>query len=199
MNCLRGNRCSQRVTLGTALPDVVPTDSPYQLLFPMITIMFPTTLLFLGLGLAMLRYRLWDVDALINRTLVYGTLTAILTLTYVGVILLLHALTHALTWQAGDQPVLIVGSTPLIAALFNPLRRRIQTFIDRRFYRRKYDAAKILEAFNSSLRTGVDLTGLSERLIGVVEETMQPTHASLWLRLPPSDSKHEAVRQGQQR
>jgi hypothetical protein len=104
--------------------------------------------------------------------------------TYAGMILLLQALTHAMAGAPGDQPLVIVGSTLLIIALFNPLRRRLQTFIDRRFYRRKYDAAKILAAFASSLRTEVDLTKLSTHLVQVVEDTMQPTQVSLWLRTP---------------
>ncbi len=177
--------------LGEALPSIISSQSPYQLLFPTITIMLPSVLLYMGLGFAILRYRLWDIDTIINRTLVYGTLTAILTLTYVGVILGLQALTQALTGDTGDQPLVIVGSTLLIIALFNPLRRRIQTFIDRRFYRRKYDAVKILAAFNASLRTEVDLTNLSAHLVQVVEETMQPTQVSLWLRPPPPGNAQE--------
>jgi hypothetical protein len=135
----------------------------------------------LVLPIVILRYRLFDIDVLINRTLVYGTLTAILTLIYVGLILVLQSLTRALTGQAGDHPVLIVGSTLLIAALFHPLRRGIQQFIDRRFYRRKYDTAKIVAAFSSMLRDEVDLPTLSVHLVAVVQETMQPTHVSLWL------------------
>ena len=103
----------------------------------------------------------------------------------------IQALTKSLTGQAGDEPLVIVGSTLLIIALFNPLRRRIQTFIDRRFYRRKYDAVKILAAFSASLRTEVDLADLREHLVQVVEETMQPTHVSLWLRAPQPDTKRE--------
>ena len=137
--------------------------------------------LYLGLSFAILRYRLWDIDTIINRTLVYGSLTAILSLTYVGVILGFQALTHALFGQAGDHPLVIVGSTLLIIALFYPLRRWFQTFIDRRFYRRKYDAAKILATFSNSLHTEVDLTELSAHLVTVVEEAMQPMQVSLWL------------------
>jgi hypothetical protein len=142
----------------------------------------------LSIAVAMLRSRLYDIDVLINRTLVYGTLTAILTLTYVGLILALQSLTHSLTGQAGDQPVVIVGSTLVIAALFTPLRRRIQVLIDRRFYRRKYDAARTLAAFSATLRTEVDLEQLREQLVAVVQETMQPSHVSLWLR-PPEPSR----------
>lgn len=168
--------------VGTALTNLLPAQSPYQLLSPTVTILLPAVFLFVGLGFAILRYRLWDIDAIINRTLVYGALTTILTLTYVGVILLLHAFTQAITGQTDYPPVVIVGSTLLIIALFNPLRRRIQTLIDRRFYRRKYDARKVLAAFATSLRTEVDLTHLSDHLVRVVEETMQPSHISLWLR-----------------
>lgn len=168
--------------VGTALTNLLPVQSLYQLLSPTITILLPAVFMFMGLGFAILRYRLWDIDAIINRTLVYGALTTILTLTYVGVILLSHALTQAITGQTDYPPVVIVGSTLLIIALFNPLRRRIQTLIDRRFYRRKYDARKVLAAFATSLRTEVDLTNLSDQLVRAVEETMQPSHISLWLR-----------------
>lgn len=174
---------------GSFLPNVLPAQSPFQTLTPTISIMLPAVLLYLGLGFAILRFRLWDIDAIINRTLVYGTLTAILTLTYVGVILLSHAATQALTKQSDDPPLVIVGSTLLISALFNPLRRRIQTFIDRRFYRRKYDAGKILAAYTTSLRTEVDLSDLSEHLVRVIEETMQPRHISLWLHPRPPSGK----------
>ena len=142
----------------------------------------------IALGIAILKHRLYDIDVLINRTLVYGTLTAILTLTYVGLILALQSLTHSLTGQAGDQPVVIVGSTLVIAALFTPLRRRIQALIDRRFYRHKYDAARTLTAFSATLRNEVDLEQLREQLVTVVQETMQPSHVSLWLR-PPEPSR----------
>ncbi len=177
------------LALGTGLPGAVPTDSPSQLLFPTI-ILFSSALFYLGLGLAILRYRLWDIDVLINRTLVYGTLTAILTLTYVGLILALQSLIHALTGQAGNLPVVIVGSTLVIAALFQPLRHRIQQVIDRRFYRRKYDAARTVAAFSATLRNEVELTQLSEHLVAVVQETMQPSHVSLWLR-PASHERTE--------
>src|SRR6266702_3217304 len=144
----------------------------------------------LSIGFSILRYRLYDIDVLINRTLVYGTLTAILTLTYVGLILALQSLIHALTGQAGNLPVVIVGSTLVIAALFQPLRHRIQQVIDRRFYRRKYDAARTVAAFSATLRNEVELTQLSEHLVAVVQETMQPSHVSLWLR-PASHERTE--------
>jgi hypothetical protein len=139
-----------------------------------------------AVGIAITRYRLYDIDILINRTLVYGTLTATLVALYLIGIVVLQRLFVFLT---GEQSTLaVVASTLLIAALFNPLRRSLQSFIDRRFYRRKYDARKTLEAFSAQLRDETDLDTLSDDLVGVVRETMQPAHASLWLR-PDSTSK----------
>ena len=139
-----------------------------------------------SMGIAILRYRLYDIDLLINRTLVYGSLTAILVLVYVGGVISLQYAFRTLTGQ-GSQ-LAIVASTLAIAALFSPLRRRVQAFVDHRFYRRKYDAAKTLEAFNSRLREETELDTLSGDVVGVVRETMQPAHASLWL-LPDTASK----------
>jgi hypothetical protein len=134
-------------------------------------------------GIAVLKYRLYDIDILINRTLVYGSLTATLLTLYFGGIVVSQRLFVLLT---GEQSTLaVVASTLLIAALFNPLRRRIQSFIDRRFYRRKYDARKSLEAFSTKLRDETDLASLNSELVGVVNETVQPTHVSLWLRPEP--------------
>lgn len=135
----------------------------------------------LALGIALLRYRLWDIDRVINRTLVYGSLTAILALIYFGLILGLQFLARELTLQAKDNPLVIVGSTLVIAALFQPLRRGIQNVIDRRFYRQKYDAARILQTFGATLHQEVDLARLSEQIVSVVQETVQPAHVSLWL------------------
>ena len=133
-----------------------------------------------AMGVAIFRYRLYQIDILINRTLVYGPLTAALVLLYFGAIVLLQSVFVALT---GEQSTLaVVASTLLIAALSMPLRRRIQYFIDRRFYRRKYDARKTLEGFSAKLRNQTDLEALSEDLVDVVGETMQPAHVSLWLR-----------------
>jgi hypothetical protein len=137
----------------------------------------------LSIGIAMLRYHLFDIDVLINRTLVYGALTAALALVYVSSIVLLQALFGVLTGQQQSELV-IVGSTLAIAALFTPLRRRIQLLIDRRFYRRKYNAAQVLTGFSARLRDQVDLNMLSDDLLAVVEETLQPAHVSLWMRTP---------------
>ena len=131
-------------------------------------------------GIAILRYRLYDIDRIINRTLVYGSLTATLVALYFGGIVVLQRIFVTLTGQ--QSTLAVVASTLLIAALFTPLRRRIQGFIDRRFYRSKYDARKTLEAFSAQLREETDLNALSEDLVGVVRETMQPAHVSLWLR-----------------
>src|SRR5215216_3969015 len=134
----------------------------------------------IAIGFAVLKYRLYDIDVIINRTLVYSSLTAMLVALYFGGIVVLQRVFVVLTGQ--QSTLAVVASTLLIAALFTPLRRRIQSFIDRRFYRRKYDARKTLEAFSAKLREETDLDALSEDLVGVVKETMQPAHVSLWLR-----------------
>jgi hypothetical protein len=146
----------------------------FAVLFPLIPI---------SVGIAILKYRLYDIDVVINRTLVYGSLSALLALVYFLGVTAAGALLRTLTGQQEQQPQLaIVVSTLVIAALFNPLRRRIQGFIDRRFYRKKYDARKTLEAFSAKLRDETDLDALNAELVGVVKETMQPAHVSLWLR-----------------
>jgi hypothetical protein len=139
-------------------------------------------------GIAIVRYRLYEIDLIINRTLVYGSLTGTLALVYFGGVATTQAIFRGLTGQEEQPQLAVVVSTLVIAALFNPLRRRIQGFIDRRFYRRKYDAAKTLEAFSAKLRDETDLDALSDDLVGVVRETMQPAHVSLWLR-PDTVSK----------
>jgi hypothetical protein len=132
------------------------------------------------MGIAILRYRLYEIDIIIDRTLIYGSLTAILAAVYFGGIVVLQRVFVVLTSE--QSTLAVAASTLVIAALFNPLRRRIQSFIDRRFYRRKYDARKTLEAFSAKLRDETDLGTLSDEMVGVVRETMQPAHASLWLR-----------------
>ena len=144
----------------------------------------------ISMGIAILRYRLYDIDILINRTLVYGALTATLIALYFGDIVLLQRVFVVLT---GEKSTLaVVASTLLIAALFTPLRRRIQWFIDRRFYRKKYDARKTLEAFSAKLREETDLEALNSELVGVVRETMQPAHVSVWLRPDPAQRRVSA-------
>ena len=144
----------------------------------------------LSIAVAIVRYRLWDIDLLINRTLVYGSLTALLAAVYFGGVTATQAIFRALTSQQEQPQLAIVVSTLVIAALFNPLRRHIQGFIDRRFYRRKYDARKTLEAFSAKLRDETDLDAVSNDLVRVVRETMQPAHVSLWLR-PETASKKD--------
>jgi hypothetical protein len=135
-----------------------------------------------AIGIAILRYRLYDIDLVINRTLVYGSLTVLLVLVYFGGVAATQAVFTVLTGQEEPPQLAIVASTLVIAALFTPLRRRIQAFIDRSFYRRKYDAAKTLEGFSTKLRDETDLETLRVDLVEVVRETMQPAHVSLWLR-----------------
>lgn len=145
----------------------------------------------LAIAFAILRYRLYDIDRLVNRTLVYGVLSVTLVAVYVGGVVTLQYVFRALAGQEQQPQLVIVATTLLIAALFNPLRRRIQGFIDRRFYRRKYDAAKTLEEFNARLRDETDLETLNDDLLRVVRDTMQPEHVSLWLR--PAGTEREAA------
>src|SRR5215212_6779048 len=139
-------------------------------------------------GIAMVKHHLYDIDLLINRTLVYGSLTTMLIALYVGGIVLSQRVFVGLTGQEELPQLAIVAATLMIAALFAPLRRRIQAIINRRFYRRKYDAAKMLSNFNTRLRDEIDLGTLSDDLVGVVKDTMQPEHVTLWLR-PDTESK----------
>ena len=145
----------------------------------------------IAVGFAVLKYRLYDIDIIINRTLVYGSLTAMLVVLYFSAIVLLQRVFDVLTGAGEKSTLTVVASTLLIAALFNPLRRILQSFVDRRFYRRKYDAAKTLASFNSRLREETDLDSLRGDVLGVVRETMQPAHVSLWLRLDTVDAKEE--------
>jgi hypothetical protein len=137
----------------------------------------------IAIGFAVLKYHLYDVDLVINQTLVYGLVTALLVGVYVGIALGLGAVVRTLAGQENNS-IVVAASTLAVAALFGPARRRIQRFIDRRFYRRKYDAAHTLETFSARLREEVDLDSLAGELVGVVRDTMQPSHVSLWLRRP---------------
>jgi MFS family permease len=159
----------------------------------LLSILFPLVILALcgipiSIGIALLRYRLYDIDILINRTLVYGSLTVVLAISYEGVIVVLQHLFRALTDQ--ESQLAAVASTLVIAALFEPLRRRFQDFVDRRFYRRKYDTAKTLADFGARLRQETDIRTIDDDLMTVVRETMQPAHVSLWLR-PETTSRGE--------
>jgi hypothetical protein len=142
-----------------------------------------------SMGIAILRFRLWDVDVIIRRTLIYTVLSIILVLIYVGLVFIFGAFLRNVVGQQ-QNPLVIVASTLVVAALFQPLRHGIQRVIDRRFYRRKYDAAKTVEAFSATLRNELDLSQLHEHLITVVQDTMQPSHVSLWLRKPAKQPPH---------
>jgi hypothetical protein len=156
-----------------------------QTFFSLLLLLFP-----LSIGFAILRSRLLDIDMLINRTLVYGPLTVILMVVYVGLVIGLQALLRGII--SHDNSVAIVISTLAIYFLFQPMRYRIQRVIDRRFYRSKYDAAKIIEAFNATLRNEVDLNTFSEQWVAMVQETMQPAYVSLWLRPPERGEERNA-------
>jgi hypothetical protein len=163
-------------------------------------ILLPTTLtdgllLFIpiSIAIAVLRSRLYDIDVIINRTLVYGSLTAVLALVYFGLVIGLESLVHLFTGQVGQSPIVIVASTLAIATLFQSLRHRLQQIIDRRFYRRKFDAARTLAAFSATLRNEVDLSQLSDHLVAIVQETMQPVHVSLWLRPQAHHGNHQTL------
>jgi hypothetical protein len=173
--------------IGILFPGLAAPDSIYQLIngtLPSITaLIFP-----LSVAIAIQRASLWDIDVLIRRTVVYTILTVILALIYAGLVFVFGSLVRGFLNQQ-QNPLVIVASTLVIAALFQPLRHGIQRLIDHRFYRRKYDAAKTLAAFNATLREEVDLNRLREQLLSVVQETMQPTHVSLWLRESGHTSK----------
>jgi hypothetical protein len=158
-------------SLGAALVLEVAQLIVINLMFGLIPIL---------IAVAILRYRLWDIDVIIRRTLIYSVLSALLVLAYLGSILILQPLLTRLTGQGSALATVL--STLLIAGLAAPLRRRVQATIDRRFYRRKYDAARVLAAFGANLRDETDLGRLSERLRAVVQETMEPESVGLWLR-----------------
>jgi hypothetical protein len=161
-------------------PALGESGSAYEILTrPLVTLLYLCAAG--GITIAVLRYRLWDIDVLINRTLVYGSLTAILGAVYAALIIGLESLLGLATAQ-DSHPVVLVVSTLAIAALFQPVRRRVQSLIDRRFYRRKYDAEQTLSAFSASLRDEVELDQLCRHLLAAVDETMQPDRVSLWLR-----------------
>jgi hypothetical protein len=143
--------------------------------------LFSLALIPASAGIAILRYRLYDIDVIVNRTIVYATLTFLLGLTYLGLVVLLQQILNPVTHQSD---IAVAGSTLVVAALFRPLRERVQAFIDRRFYRHKYDVTQTLEDFSHILRNEVDLPSIRTDLLGVVGTTMQPVHASLWLRDP---------------
>ncbi len=179
-------------TLGSLNPALTQANSLGSLFaeatYPLAEIIVP-----LAIAFSILRYRLWEIDRLISRTLAYSILTGILALIYFGCVVLLQNLVRGLTGQAGQSPLIIVGSTLAVAALFQPLRRRIQRIIDRRFYRHKYDAARTIAAFSATLRGEVDLNELRDHLLAVVQETMQPAHVSLWLRPPERATKQQPM------
>ena len=142
--------------------------------------------LYVGVGVAVLRYRLYDIDRLINRTLVYGLLTALLAGVYAAIVLVVGQVFGGV---GGEPPSwAVAGATLAVAALFQPARRRIQAVVDRRFNRHKYDAARTVEVFSTRLRDQVDLDTLTGELLAVVDQTMEPTRVSLWLRPPPPGS-----------
>jgi hypothetical protein len=171
-------------------PSLRLPGSPYSLVFNLV-LTFLTLFSPFYVGIAIMRYHLWDIDIIINRTLVYGTFTVILTVVYVGLVIGFSALLRGMISQ--DSGVALVLSTLVAFFIAQPLRKRLQAIIDRRFYRRKYDAAKTLEAFSATLRHEVDLSQLREHLLTVVQETMQPAKVSLWLRPPAHDGTHRAL------
>ena len=172
--------CAALVALGLGTAVFIPSGPVADLAF--LVGLLALAGLPVAAGIAILRYRLYDIDAVINRTLVYGPLTVSLVLLYVGCVVGLQYVFGV--FAGGGSQLAVVASTLVIAALFNPLRYRIQATIDRRFYRRKYDAARVLDAFSARLRDETDLDRLNEDMLAVVHDTVQPGHVSLWLREP---------------
>jgi hypothetical protein len=182
------------LTLGFILPSLFIDTANAWFAWAALATM-PVVLLFpASVAVAILRHRLYDIDRLLSRTLTYGLLTIVLGIVYAGAVV---ALGQALNPSGGDSTLAVAASTLLVAALFQPLRRRIQDLVDRRFNRRRYDAANTIDAFSNRLREQVDLDTLSAQLLGVVDQTMQPTKASLWLRPPATRSWEEVDSMGQ--
>jgi hypothetical protein len=172
---LKGVVLIVQLAIETALPETEVLVEVLNLTFVVALSSVP-----IAAGVAILKYRLYEIDTIINRTLVYGVLTVSLALIYLGSVVSMQYAFRAVT--GGESQLAVVASTLAIAALFGPLRRRVQGVIDRRFYRRKYDAERTLAGFSSKLRDETDLDRLGEELVGVVRETMQPAHTFLWLR-----------------
>jgi hypothetical protein len=184
------------LVLAFALPLVLPSRVELIISGPYVGAAADVVMLLvpLSLGVAIVRHRLYDIDLLINRTLVYGLVTGMLTLVYFAAIVGLQSLIQAVHFSTRQSPLVIVASTLFIAALFRPVRRRTQNLVDARFYRRKYDAGAILDDFSATLQNEWDLETIEHQLLGVVEETMHPVNISLWLRQPPlSDQAHERL------
>jgi hypothetical protein len=173
------------------VPVAILAGDQAQTTLQVIVVPVAFSLLPIAIAVAILRYRLYDIDRIINRALVYGVLTASLMGVYLGTVVTLQLVLRSVTGQ--QSQLVVVASTLAVAALFNPLRRRFQEFIDRRFYRKKYDAAKTLEAFSATLRDETDLDALRIELLSTVQRAMQPEHASLWLR-EPEEKRPEAER-----
>ena len=169
------------ITIAYSIPETIDTPLWFDW-FGYVLVVATTPAIPVSIGIAILRYRLYDIDRIINRTLVYGSLTLMLALLYFGGVTSAQAFLRVLTGQEQQPQLIVVASTLVIAALFNPLRRRIQSLIDRRFYRSKYDAARTLEDYSAKLRNETDLGALSGDILAVVRDSMQPEHASLWLR-----------------
>jgi hypothetical protein len=174
-------------------PVVAPVDSP-ALLIVNIAGFFGCGINIAGILMAVLYANAFDIDVFVRRTLVYTCLTAILAVLYVGMVFGAQFVFATFSPQAAQSPLILVASTLVIAALVQPLRHRIQRSIDRRFYRSRYDAHKIVAAFSSTLRQEVDLDTLHEQLLAVVQETTQPAHVSLWLRPPEHEGKQRVPR-----
>lgn len=173
---------------GIGLASLISSDPNNLVALAVSSVTFALGILALpvGVGVGVMRYRLYDIDIIINRTLVYGSLTAVLAALYFGLVIGAQVLTRIITGQQTQSPLVIVLSTLVIAGLFQPLRVRLQRTIDHRFYRSRYDAARTIAAFSVTLRQEVELARLREHLLGVVEETMRPTHTFLWLSKPTS-------------